>query len=795
MSVNRFFQRRRFAEFQPLTMQEMAFPYEKKAQRDKENADLALKMGSIGLELDYHSIDTDVAKQAYGLMDTKRQEILDKVYSGQISRSEAAREIIGLNDYKRKLMQEYGTPLAQRKARIAADLARMDKDHEKDRINSRDYNSKRSQYASNLSAWDGNMDNVNLGIPNVNWVDSYDVNQLTKDVIASVSDLKPTALNTGTIAKLGNANSYTDVFKTLQTDGVLGSTILARISPYITTEVDKDGKVVNARISDEYLASVEQAWESAGKPTYEGMTEKESKAHYVDIEESKLINSALAGAYTNINTGFKFLSDEVKKDALLTDANTFTAGMRTLGQNIEDPETLFDMYKTLSTAKDKMKEKQAEIEQMKADGADPAEIKKAQEAYNDLSREVAYWNQKKDEINTEVVKKLNGVDIYRYDNTYDMENHNSVASMAIEAGKYLKSLEGGEDAMYTASDFKILFKSSGINEQQAANVELANRVKYYKAKGQSDVDALKNAKNDVNTIPQEYSKTVGFDKPMQNPGAYGSASGYWATYHARLQSALGSRNKAIKEVIKDNSEIFARETVTINAIGGGDKNAVTKYNTHIEDMATNSPQSLIVDGAGTNLDDYIRQNYADGKVDYDGEDYYLTGKRTGAYTTTKNLATISLWGKNAEGHETVVKVLNVTPDEAGDLTETQLTMADELISTGNPANMNIGFETKANINYGDKYNHTNLMNANEGEKIETAIEIDVDGDNNNDPVAFQKNEYGNYNILIGGKKVYIYTDENQDVQHTFDEKVAKENSARSSFPYDQLNKTVYGLSL
>lgn len=786
--INRFFQRKRFAEFQPLSMQEMAFPFEKQEARTRENMAMAAKLSEMGLNIDNLAVDNPYAEQLLNKFKPVRDEAVNYLLSPNANWKEGAKKFMNVSNLKNEIENTGGKYLGQRKALQLAELERLKNAED---LSEKDRNYIQSQINNIFTESYSGEGNPLEGAKNVNWTKSYDFAETTKQITDRVKALKPSAfvdkdgkIDTGTISKIQNANDYTEVFKILQGKGVSANTILQAMSPWVSSTLNDKGELESVDLQDDLTKSILQGYAASGNPLYDenGDITKEAK-DYLAEETDRLLNTGLAQAFSEFNVDFKFLEDAGAKKILET-PETLVQAMRTIGANI-DNENFFDFYNTIEEGDKKIQQLTAEAEQLK--NVDPRLYQEKIQERDELSAELAYWKQNKDDIDRALENEAGLKYVSRYSNDFEISKMNNLSDLFIASRDYLTSI--GANIGFNADDFD--GNRYEVDEAvKAANIEYAKRTKYFIDKGYSLENATNAAKDWVEALPTSFSKIS--DRPLDPKDVKdgtGNKTDYFANYGGKLDIALKEQDKVLEKFINDNRKLFAKETTVVTAIGEG-KSFVRDYNNSLTDLAMTNPDSFTVKGTSQTLDDYIET--LGGSIEIDGVDYKLTGKSITQITTSSNTARVGLEAKDKDGNIKYKSVL-VKPDEDNTLTQRQETLADELIKSTDAGNRKVGYEIKANLEFDDKYNHANLLNAkynpdtNKGDTVETTIKLD------GAKVSFEKAQGNAYKLKLNGKPVSIkpVTDDNGDiVDYTI---VPYTSGLTSLLTYNELNTTLLAL--
>lgn len=775
--VNRFFQRKRFAEFQPLSMQEMAFPFEKQEARTRENMAMAAKLSEMGLNIDNLAVDNPYAEELLNKFKPVRDEAVNYMLSPNANWREGAKKFMNVSNLKNEIENTGGKYLGQRKALQLAQLERL---KNAQNLSEKDRNYIQSQINNIFTESYSGEGNPLEGAKNVNWTDSYDFAETTKQITDRVKALKPSALDTGTITKLGNANDYTEVFKILQGKGLSPNTILQAMSPWVSSTINDKGELEFVNLQDDLTKSILQGYAANGNSIYDedGNITTDAK-NYLKEETNRLLDTGLAQAFSEFDVNFKFLEDAgaVKK---LETPETLVQAMRTIGANI-DNENFFDFYNTIGEGDKKIQQLTAEAEQLK--DVDPRLYQEKIQERDELSAELAYWKQNEDDITRKLQENSDLQFITRY-NSFNVKDATTVEQLEQDALNKVVEL-GLEELPFNDDNTSSGGFASNQSLYRAKNIEFARSYEQYIKSGVSPNKAKDFAIRDVNSM---HNNNVDVSRPVE-AGNEGAAT-YWMNYQSKLQSNLISQKENLNDFINDNRKLFAKETTVVTAIGEG-KSFTRDYNNSLTDLSMSNPEAFTVKGTSQTLDDYI--NNLEGTIKIDGIEYELTGKRINQITTSSNTARVGLEGKDKNGNTRIVKSVLVKPDEDNTLTQRQETLADELIKSTDAENRKVGYEIKANLEFDDKYNHANLLNAKynpdtgKGDTVETTIKLD------GAKVSFEKAQGNAYKLRLNGKPVSIkpVTDDNGEViDYTV---VPYTPGLTSLLTYNELNTTLLAL--
>lgn len=327
MTINRFFQRKRFAEFQPLSMQEMAYPYEKQEQRDNQKDAIMLKAAELGLNLDAHSVDQPYAEELATGFNSRVEGLISN--SSDMGVRDMFRSYAEIVRDKVNIEQTSAKQLAQRKGTIEGTYKYI---QEADNLDDEERNYFLNDYRYKLEK-SGAMGKL----PGVDFTKSYDYLESKKAIEESVKDLKSSDLEgNGFMSAVGSANSYTDIWRNISKEGVSGNRILQNIAGMVGARevVDENGeKSIRGVITNRELdASLNQRYITSGMAQlYEqsGGEEGMSLTDYKEIEASKLLQGALSHVTQNTDYNFNFVKDQATLMKIKADeeaANSVTIG-------------------------------------------------------------------------------------------------------------------------------------------------------------------------------------------------------------------------------------------------------------------------------------------------------------------------------------------------------------------------------------------------------------------------------------------------------------------------------------
>lgn len=228
--VNRFFQRKRFAEFQPLSMQEMAFPFEKQEARTRENMAMASKLSSLGLDINNLPVDNPYVEQNVLPNWQKQKDELVKSYlAPNANARELAAKTYELYNTKQQIEGTTGKYLGQRLNTYNQKLKELEEDKT---LNSNERNALKAQLYNAFTEYAGGANPLE-GVELPRWTASYNPTDVEKRVQDSLKTVVDRDNVVGKALEGFNPNEYTSVYQFLSGKGVDSKKIEAVLDPLI----------------------------------------------------------------------------------------------------------------------------------------------------------------------------------------------------------------------------------------------------------------------------------------------------------------------------------------------------------------------------------------------------------------------------------------------------------------------------------------------------------------------------------------------------------------------------------
>lgn len=226
--VNRFFQRKRFAEFQPLSMQEMAFPFEKQEARTRENMAMASKLSSLGLDINNLPVDNPYVEQNVLPNWQKQKDELVKSYlAPNANARELAAKTYELYNTKQQIEGTTGKYLGQRLNTYNQKLKELEEDKT---LNSNERNALKAQLYNAFTEYAGGANPLE-GVELPRWTASYNPTDVEKRVQDSLKTVVDRDNVVGKALEGFNPNEYTSVYQFLSGKGVDPKRIKALLNP------------------------------------------------------------------------------------------------------------------------------------------------------------------------------------------------------------------------------------------------------------------------------------------------------------------------------------------------------------------------------------------------------------------------------------------------------------------------------------------------------------------------------------------------------------------------------------
>lgn len=228
MAVNRFFQRKRFAEFQPLSMQEMAFPFEKQEARTRENMAMAAKLSSLGLDINNLPVDNPYVEQNILPNWQKQKDELVKSYlAPNANARELAAKTYELYNTKQQIEGTTGKYLGQRLNTYNQKLKELEEDKT---LNPNEKNALKAQLYNAFTEYQGGANPLE-GVELPRWTASYNPTEVEKRVQSALNTLVDRDVKVGEAIAGFEPNEYTDVYQFLNAKGIDPKRIKTLLNP------------------------------------------------------------------------------------------------------------------------------------------------------------------------------------------------------------------------------------------------------------------------------------------------------------------------------------------------------------------------------------------------------------------------------------------------------------------------------------------------------------------------------------------------------------------------------------